>query len=42
MSTLSSRRIDKYEYLKGKEILPPDLRRVIDKQKQLKIKEKNK
>ena len=30
ISTLSSGKIDKYEYLTGKEILPPDQRRVIE------------
>ena len=30
---LSSRKIDKYEFLKGKEILPPDQRRVIEQAK---------
>ena len=31
ISALSSRKIDKYEYLKGEEIIPPDQRRVIDR-----------
>ena len=30
---LSSRKIDKYEYLTGEEILPPDQRRVIEQAK---------
>ena len=30
ISTLSSGKIDKYEYLTGEEILPPDQRRVIE------------
>ena len=30
VSTLSSGKIDKYEYLTGEEILPPDQRRVIE------------
>ena len=30
ISTLSSRKIDKYEYLTGEEILPSDQRRVIE------------
>ena len=33
ISALSSGKIDKSEYLKGKEILPPDQRRVIEKTK---------
>ena len=33
ISTLSSRKIDKYEYLTGKEILPPDQRRLIEEAK---------
>ena len=53
---VSSGKIDKYEYLAGKEILPPDqirlreqakftyspLGKAFEKQRQLKIKEKNK
>ena len=31
--SLSSRKIDKYEYLTGEEILPPDQRRVIEQAK---------
>ena len=31
ISALSSRKIDKYEYLTGEEILPTDQRRVINK-----------
>ena len=31
--TLSSRKIDKHEYLTGEEILPPDQRRVIEQAK---------
>ena len=56
ISALSSGKIDKYEYLAGKEILPPDqirlreqakftyspLGKAFEKQRQLKIKEKNK
>ena len=30
LSTLSSGKIDKYKYLTGEEILPPDQRRVIE------------
>ena len=30
ISALSSGRTDKYEYLTGEEIIPPDLRRVIE------------
>ena len=30
ISALSSGKIDKYEYLTGEEILPPDQRRVIE------------
>ena len=33
ISALSSGKIDKYQYLKGKEILPPDQRRVIEQTK---------
>ena len=33
VSALSSGKIDKYEYLTGKEILPPDQRRVIEQAK---------
>ena len=33
ISVLSSGKIDKYEYLKGEEILPPDQRRVIEQAK---------
>ena len=33
ISILSSVKIDKYEYLAGKEILPPDQRRVIEQAK---------
>ena len=33
MSALSSRKIGKYEYLTGEEILPPDQRRVIEQAK---------
>ena len=33
ISALSSGKIDKYEYLKGEEILPPDQRRVIEQAK---------
>ena len=33
ISALSSGKIDKYEYLKSKEILPPDQRRVIEQTK---------
>ena len=40
ISALSPGKIDKYEYLTSKEILPPAQRR--NKQKQLKIKVKNK
>ena len=32
-SVLSSKKIDKYEYLTGEEILPPDQKRVIEKAK---------
>ena len=37
ISTLSSRKIDKCEYLKGEKILPPDQRRVILKIEQAKL-----
>ena len=33
ISALSSGKIDKYEYLTGEEIIPPDRRRVIEKAK---------
>ena len=33
MSTLSTGRTDKHEYTTGKEILPPDQRRVIEQAK---------
>ena len=33
ISALSSGKIDKYEYLTGEEILPPDQRRVIEQAK---------
>ena len=33
ISALSSEKIDKYEYLTGEEILPPDQRRVIEQAK---------
>ena len=33
ISALSSRKIDKYEYLTGKEMLPPGQRRVIEQAK---------
>ena len=33
MSALSSGKIDKYEYLKGEQILPSDQRRVIEQAK---------
>ena len=33
ISALLSSKIDKYEYLTGKEILPPDQRRVIEQAK---------
>ena len=33
ISALSSGKIDKYEYLTGKEIIPPDRRRVIEQAK---------
>ena len=33
ISALSSRKIGKYEYLTGEEILPPDQRRVIEQAK---------
>ena len=33
ISALSSGKIDKYEYLKGEEVLPPDQRRVIERAK---------
>ena len=33
ISVLSSRKIDKYTYLTGEEILPPDQRRVIEQAK---------
>ena len=33
VSALSSGRIDKYEYLAGGEILPPDLSRIIEQDK---------
>ena len=33
ISTLSSGKIDKHEYLTGQEILPPDQRRVIEQAK---------
>ena len=33
ISALPSRKIDKYEYLTGKEILPPDQKRVIEQAK---------
>ena len=56
ISALSSGKIDKYKYLTGAEILPPNQQKIIEqakftyllikllknKQKQLKIKEKNK
>ena len=48
ISTLSSGKIDKYEYLTGDEILPSTQQQIIQqvnletKRKQLKIKEKNK
>ena len=32
-SALSSRKIDKYEYLTGEEILPPDQREVLEQAK---------
>ena len=33
ISALSSGKIDKYEYVKGEEVLPPDQRRVIERAK---------
>ena len=33
ISALSSRKIDKYEYVIGEEILPPDQRRMIEEAK---------
>ena len=40
-SALSSGIIDKYEYLTGEEILPPDKRRVIEQTKQTKTNKNN-
>ena len=47
ISALSSGKIDKYEYLTDEEILPSNQQQIVEKllkikQKQLKIKEKNK
>ena len=33
ISVWSSKKIDKYDYLKGKEVLPPDQSRIIEQEK---------
>ena len=42
ISTLSSGKINKYKYLTSEEILPPDQRRVKNKQEQFRIKKNSK